>query len=297
MAISPKSTRYVDLHLHSSCSDGLLPPGEVVRRAAAVGLAAIALCDHDNIDGIDDAEAEGKKLGMEVISGVELSVLWESYRDIHLLGYGFDRHHPELRRALAEFRDFRKNRNRHIVERINEVLEDENRSPISFERVRELAGGTFGRPHIAQVLIEAGHVRSVEEAFQRYLVPCNVDKRFFPADEAIGLIHRAGGVTSLAHPPYITPDRQDFLDLLDALVRLGLEGIEAYNTGATNDDIDWYITQARRRGLMVTGGSDFHGIENSEVQIGSGRGNLKIPYACVEEIRDRLAGRRKAAAF
>jgi len=293
----PQSDRFVDLHLHSNCSDGLFSPAEVVRRASEAGLAAIALCDHDNLDGIDEAEAEGKRLGVEVISGVELSVLWESYRDLHLLGYGFDRKDPDLCRALGEFRDFRKNRNRLIVERINEVLAGEGRSPISFQRVTELAGGTFGRPHIAQVLIEAGHAQNVEDAFQRYLVPCNVSKRYFPVAEAISLVHRAGGVTSLAHPPYITADRGKFLALLDALVPLGLEGLEAYNSGATRDDIDWYITQARRRGLMVTGGSDFHGIENGEVRIGTGRGHFQVPYACVEEIRDRLAGRKAASAF
>lgn len=287
----------VDLHLHSTCSDGIFAPAEVVRRAADAGLAAMALCDHDNIDGIEEALVEGKSLGVEIISGVELSVLYKSYRDIHLLGYGFDRRDPHLGQALAEFRDFRKNRNRLIVENINRVLKKENRRSISFDRVRELAGGTFGRPHIAQVLIEAGHVRNVEEAFRRYLVPCNVDKRYFPIEEAIALVHRAGGVTSLAHPPYISSDRREIVGILDELVPLGLEGIEAYNTGATGDDIDWYITQARRRGMIVTGGSDFHGIEKGEVQIGRGRGNLSIPYTCVEEIRERLAARKRASAF
>jgi 3',5'-nucleoside bisphosphate phosphatase len=283
---------YVDLHLHSTCSDGIYPPAEVVRLAAVAGLAAIALCDHDNVNGIDEAMAAGRDLGVEVISGVELSVLWGEYEDIHLLGYGFDHHDAQLRQSLREFQEFREGRNERIVERVNEKLEREGRAPIDFARVLALAGGTVGRPHIAQTLIEAGYVANNDEAFRNYLVPCNVAKRFFPVDEAIALVHRAGGVTSLAHPPFITSDRSEFERLLDALIPLGLEGVEAWNNGSTNDDIDWYITAARRRGLFVTGGSDFHGIEGGQVRIGGGRGNLKIPYTCVEEIRQALARRR-----
>jgi len=284
---------FVDLHLHSTCSDGLYPPGEVVRMAAEAGLTAISLCDHDNVDGIDAAMAAGRDLGVEVITGVELSVLWGDYEDIHLLGYGFDHHDPQLRASLREFQQFRESRNERIVERVNEKLAAEGRAPIDFFRVLALAGGTVGRPHIAQALIEAGHVANNDEAFRDYLVPCNVAKRFFPVDEAISLVHRAGGVTSLAHPPFITNDRSEFERLLDAFVPLGLEGVEAWNNGSTNDDIDWYITAARRRGLIVTGGSDFHGIEGGQVRIGGGRGNLKIPYSCVEEIRQALARRQE----
>lgn len=277
--------RYVDLHLHSTCSDGVHPPAEVVRMAARVGLAAVSLCDHDNIDGIDAAFAAGEEFGVEVLPGVELSVVWESLEDIHLLGYGFDHHHPELRQALQDFQQFREGRNEKIVARVNEKLGREGKPFIAFERVLELAGGTVGRPHIAMALQEKGNVRSAEEAFQQYLVPCNVPKRFFPAGEAIDLVRRAGGIAVLAHPPFISGDRADILRLLDALVPLGLAGVEAWNSGATNDEIDWTLTQARRRGLIVTGGSDYHGIEGGEIVIGGGRGNLRVPYSCIDEIR------------
>jgi predicted metal-dependent phosphoesterase TrpH len=283
--------KLVDLHLHSSYSDGIHPPAEVVRMAAEVGLAAAAICDHDNIDGIDEAMEAGRAHGVEVLSGVELSVVWESFRDIHLLGYEFDHHHPELSGALREFQDYRESRNEQVLARVNEKLRQEGREPVDFEAVRVLAGGTVGRPHIAMALIGRGYVRSTEEAFQRYLVPCNVPKRYFPIDEAIDLIHRAGGIAVLAHPPFVTPDRKTFLGLLDTFLPLGLDGVEAYNSGATNDDIDWYLTAARRRGLIVTGGSDFHGIEGGGIVLGGGRGNLKIPYACVEEIHALLAKR------
>lgn len=286
--------KLVDLHLHSTCSDGIFPPDEVVRMAAKVGLAAVALADHDNIDGIEAALAAGAEVGVEVISGVELSVVWESIQDIHLLGYGFDHRDADLRTALQSFREFRETRNERIVERVNEKLLSEGRAPIDIAAVKGKAGGTIGRPHIAMALLEDGHVASKDEAFNRYLVPCNVEKRYFPIAEAIDLLHRAGGVTVLAHPPFIPVDRKGLLALLDTFAALGLDGVEAYNTGASNDDIDWMITQTRRRGMLVTGGSDFHGIEGGEIVIGGGRGNLKVPYACVEEIRAVVEKRRTA---
>lgn len=286
--------KLVDLHLHSTCSDGVFPPDEVVRMAARAGLAAVALADHDNIDGIDAALVAGAEVDVEVISGVELSVVWEAIQDIHLLGYGFDHRDADLRAALQSFREFRESRNERIVERVNEKLLSEGRAPIDIAAVKAKAGGTLGRPHIAMALLDDGHVATKDEAFVRYLVPCNVEKCYFPIAEAIDLIHRAGGVTVLAHPPFIPVDRKGLLALLDTFAALGLDGVEAYNTGASNDDIDWMITQTRRRGLIVTGGSDFHGIEGGEIVIGGGRGNLKIPYACVEEIRAVIEKRRTA---
>ncbi|HAD03616.1 MAG TPA: phosphatase, partial [Desulfuromonas sp.] len=196
--------RYVDLHLHSTCSDGLHPPAAVVAMAAGLGLAAIAIADHDNIDGIDAAMAAGAAHGVEVLSGVELSVIWQGYDDIHLLGYGFDHHQEKLRHDLTAFQDFRARRNEMIVERVNEKLAAEGRGAIDFAVVREKAGGTVGRPHIAMALVEAGIVTDSEAAFNRYLIPCNVAKRDFPIAEAIALIHSAGGVAVLAHPPFIT---------------------------------------------------------------------------------------------
>jgi len=284
-------TSLIDLHLHSTCSDGALAPAEVVARAARAGLKAMALADHDNIDGIEAAMAAGHELGVEVIAGVELSVVWQQWQDIHLLGYGFDWRHPQLAASLAEFQAFRAERNRLIVDRVNQRLQREGRPPIRFERVLELAGGTIGRPHVASALIEAGVVADVEAAFRDYLVDCNVPKRYFPVDEAIALIHAAGGVAVLAHPPFITRDRAQFRKLLDQLVGLGLDGVEVYNSGSSRNDSDWYLTEARRRGLIVTGGSDYHGLAGENLQIGSGRGQLRVPYACVDEIRERCRHR------
>lgn len=280
-----------DLHLHTHFSDGVHSPEDIVQMARDAGVATLAICDHDNLDGIAPARAAGAQVGIEVISGVELSSRWRGFHDLHILGYGFDPQHPELCRELKEFRAFRSRRNELIVERVNRRLTARKKAPLDFARVRELAGGTFGRPHIARALIEMGHARDTSEAFERYLIPCNVEKKFFPADQAIALIHRAEGVAVLAHPPFITPERNALEGLLDVLTGFGLDGLEAYNNGATRDDVDYLIGQARRRGLIITGGSDHHGFEGDESRIGWCRGVLPIPYSCVTELRSALARR------
>ncbi len=285
---SQMETAYIDLHLHSTCSDGYLSPEEVVSLAQKAGLHAIALADHDNIDGIKRAVDAGAAVGIEVIASVELSSQWLEYTDMHLLGYGFDYQDPYLIRALAEFQDFRATRNRQIVDRVNQKLVEEKQQPIDPDAVRHLAGGSIGRPHIAMALRQAGYVSSNDEAFSRYLIPCNVPKRYFPADAAIKLIHGSGGIVVLAHPPYVTRDRRKLETLVAGLVDLGLDGIEAYNNGSGLEDTDWLIKLARSQDLIVTGGSDFHGDSGSMIEVGRGVRGIRVPYSCVEEIKAAL---------
>lgn len=291
MVMNRQLTGCVDLHMHSTYSDGTLTPAALVAAAAALGLRAIALADHDNLDGIAEAQAAGARHGVEVLPAVELSTVWGELRDLHLLGYAFDPAHPGLRTALAEFREFRAGRSLRILERINAKLADEGRTAIPVAEVTERAGGTIGRPHIGRALLAAGHVRTMEEAFERYLVPCNVPKRFFPIDEAIRMVHAAGGCAVLAHPMFIGVDGQELPALVDTLIDLGLDGMECWYGGATNDAVDSLLTLARRKGLIATGGSDFHqpGVGPA---LGSGLGNLRIPYSCVEELQARAGGYR-----
>jgi hypothetical protein len=287
--MNPKLDGCVDLHLHSTCSDGALAPAEVVAMAASLKLRAIALADHDNLDGISAAQAVGRAAAVEVVPGVELSVVWGELRDLHLLGYAFDPGHAGLQAALAEFRAFRAGRSLQVLERVNAKLAGEGRTAIDIDDVTARAGGTLGRPHIGQALIAAGHAATMQETFERYLVPCNVPKRFFPIDEAIALVHAAGGCAVLAHPMFIDIDRAALPALLDTLQSLGLDGMECWCGGANNDTVDRLLTLARQKGLIATGGSDFHQ-PGAGPAMGSGLGNLRIPYACVEELRQR-AGR------
>ncbi len=262
-----------------------------MQQAAAAGLLAIALADHDNIDGIDRATMAAAPLGIEVIPAVELSSQWQHYTDMHLLGYGFDHHDPRLVAELDQFQLFRSQRNERIIAAVNLKLVGEGRAPIAVEDVRMLAGGSIGRPHIAQVLRQKGYVNGNEEAFTRYLIPCNVEKHYFPADEAIRLVHACGGIAVLAHPPYVTRDRRQLENLVTELVALGLDGIEVYNNGSGLEDSDWLIRLAQQQGLVITGGSDFHGEPGSAIQIGHGLRGMRVPYDCVTQIKEALNNR------
>jgi len=276
----------VDLHLHSIYSDGALAPAALVAEAAALGLRAIAVADHDNLDGIAEAMAAGLHHGVEVVPGVELSVVCGELRDMHLLGYAFDPQHAGLQEALVEFRAYRTNRSRLILERVNASLASGGKPPLDFAEVAARAGGTMGRPHIGQALLAAGHVRSMEEAFDRYLVPCNVPKRYFPVAEAIALVHEAGGCAVLAHPMLIGVAAAALPGLLDTLRGMGLDGMEVWCGGADNETVDRLLSMAHRKGLVATGGSDFHQ-SGAGPAMGRGLGNLRIPYACVERLKER----------
>ena len=271
----------VDLHMHSTYSDGVRTPTELANMACALGLRAIALADHDTVDGIDEALAAGAACGLEVLPALEFSVAFGSYRDVHLLGYLLDHRDPELLETLREFREKRERRGEAIVDRINEKLALEGRSAISSAEAAALAGGALGRPHIAQVLMAKGYACDMQDAFSRYLLPCDVPKRYFPMDEALATIKRLGGVAVLAHPTTITTDRDTLTGIIDQLCVLGLRGVEAYNNVCSEPESSFLRSLAEKRGLVWTGGSDYHGIE-AGISMGSGRGSMAVPYSCVE---------------
>ena len=274
----------IDLHLHSNFSDGVPTPGELVALASELGLRAIALADHDTVDGINEALAAGAACGLEVLPALELSVAFGPYSDVHLLGYLLDHRDPELLATLQEFRDKRERRGEAIIDRINEKLALEGRPPIEAREAAALAGGALGRPHIAQVLMAKGYAANMQDAFNRYLVPCDVPKRYFPVDEALATVHRLGGVAVLAHPTTISAERPILAGVIDELCSMGLDGLEAYNNVCSEQESGWLRSYAGQRGLIWTGGSDYHGIEEG-IGIGTGRGSMAVPYSCVEELK------------
>jgi 3',5'-nucleoside bisphosphate phosphatase len=278
--------QYVDLHLHSRYSDGVLSPAELVRLAAEKGLRAIALADHDSVDGIDEALAEGARLGVEVIPAVELSVAFRGYRDVHLLGYLIDHRDPAFTAMLADFRRTREERGRAIIGRINARLAHENKGSITHEEVLALAAGAMGRPHIARVLVAKGFARNVQDAFVRYLGPCNVPKFYIPMAEALGEVKRIKGVAVLAHPSSVSENRATLKIVIKELAAMGLDGLEVFNNMADNDDTGFFANLAGRLGLAVTGGSDYHGFEE-DVEMGSGRGGLAVDYRLVEALKNK----------
>jgi hypothetical protein len=266
----------IDLHIHSNRSDGIHPPREVVAMAAAAGVTAMALADHDALDGIDDALEEGARLGIAVIPAVELSVAYADLEDIHLLGFHVDHRDQRFLQQLQHYRDGRTTRCHRMVERINQRLAARGKKPISLAEIEEQAAGAIGRPHMARVLMAHGYVRTMQDAFEQYLIPCDVPKSYFPMAEAIAEIHRTGGVAVLAHPHSISDDRNVLENLVAEFVSLGLDGIEAYNNLCDDDESAFLQRLALRHGLLVTGGSDFHG-GNDGIEIGRVRGSITVP--------------------
>jgi len=277
-----------DLHLHSHYSDGIHPPSELVRMAAERGVRAIAIADHDSVEGIDEAMEAGESLGVEVISAVELSVYYEGYRDVHLLGYLIDHHDPLFAAMLKEFRISRDERGRAVLDRINARLSCEKKGNIAYEEVLEVAGGAVGRPHIARVMIAKGFVRSIEEAFNRYLGPCNVPKFHISVTDALEEVKRIGGVAVLAHPSSISDNRSTLKNIIIGLSEMGVEGIEVYSNMCNKEDIIYFNNLAVQLGLLVTGGSDYHGVHEDE-EIGKLRGGMTVPYELVERLMEGQA--------
>jgi hypothetical protein len=275
---------YVDLHLHTTASDGVRSPSNLVNYAKGKGLRAIAITDHDTIEGLEEAMAEGRKIGFEVIPGIEISAEY-SPGSMHLLGYCLDIHHPLLNERLAYLQKARAERNPKIVEKLNRLG-----IKITYEDViKASGGGQVGRPHFAQVLLERGYVRSIQEAFERFLkkgAPAYHDKLRFKAEEAIHSIQEASGVAVIGHPNTLGANGMSELDtLLSQLVKEGLKGIEVYYPEHSPADVATYKFLAEKYGLVMTGGTDYHGIERNGLEIGVGRGDMKLPYSMVEALK------------
>lgn len=275
---------YVDLHLHTTASDGVMSPSEIVRYAKSKGLQAIAITDHDTIEGLEEGMLEGERISFEVIPGIEVSAE-HSPGSMHLLGFFLDIHHPFLNERLEYLQKARTERNPKIVKKLNQLgLE------LTYEEVLKASGGgQVGRPHFAQVLLEKKYVRTFQEAFDRFLkkgAPAYVDKFRFTAKEALHFIQEAKGVTVLAHPNTLGMNGYSELEnLILQLVEEGLKGIEVYYPEHTALEVAQYKTLAERYGLLVTGGTDYHGIEKNGLDIGLGRGELKLPYSMVEGVK------------
>jgi 3',5'-nucleoside bisphosphate phosphatase len=276
---------YVDLHLHTTASDGVLRPSEMVRYAKSKGLQAIAITDHDTIEGCQEGLKEGEKIGFEVIPGIEISAQ-HIPGSMHILGFFLDIHHPLLNERLTFLQKSRAERNPKIVEKLNRLGIE-----ITYQEVLEASGGgQVGRPHFANVLVEKKYVRNFQEAFDRFLkkgAPAYVEKVRFTSKDAIHFINEAKGVAVLAHPNTLGVGGYLELEkLIIQLVEAGLQGIEVYYPEHSPTEIAQFKAFAERYSLVSTGGTDYHGIEDNELDIGVGRGDMKLPYSIVENLRD-----------
>ena len=270
----------IDLHLHSTCSDGTSTPREMVRRAADAGLSVISLTDHDSTEGISAAQAEGERLGVEVVPGTELSAQCDG-TDVHILGYFIEPHNPDLIACLDTYRQARLQRAQRVVIKLNRLG-----LRVSMEQVLARAGsGAIGRPHIADVMVEEGLVFSVDEAFHKYLgysKPAYQSKYSLSPSQAIQVIRAAGGLACLAHPGLYRRD-----DLISGMVSEGLDGIEVRHTKHNASHVARYSRIARQHNLLCTGGSDCHGDGRGDPVIGS----VDVPISYFEAMRERLKTR------
>ena len=277
----------LDLHLHTTHSDGSLPPSEVLALAQKAGVTALAITDHDIMDGIPEATAVGAELGIEVIPGVEISSRYAE-SEIHVLGYFMDWKDQEFLNHMASLRESRHKRNPLIVEKLRGLG-----LAITYEEVRTLAGTeSVGRPHIARVLMQKGYVQSAKEAFDRYLgdrkaayVPRELPD---PAD-AVAWIRAAKGIPVLAHPLWVKATGEVLVKLCEKLKAAGLGGIEVHYSTHTKQQAAEFLNLAKQLDLLVTGGSDFHGLTKPDIEVGVGRGDLKVPDKLLEPLRKAAA--------
>ena len=278
----------IDLHIHTTASDGTFTPSEIVAHAIKLKLKAIAITDHDTLAGSSEALNNGIPAALEFLTGVEISAapppFYHQAGSFHLLGYAIHLDDPELNQTLEKLQLARKNRNPAILKRLNELG-----ISISLEEVRDEAGDAqLGRPHIAQMMIKMGVVSSIDEAFDQFLgadKPAYVDKYRVKCSKAIDAILGAGGIPVLAHPGLLEYESEQRLDeLIGQLKRMGIQGVEVYYPRHTADQTRLFSDLAQRHNLLMTGGTDFHGSIHPGIEMGSGKGSLSIQYELYQKL-------------
>ncbi|HNV37427.1 MAG: hypothetical protein BWX81_01419 [Spirochaetes bacterium ADurb.Bin110] len=278
-----------DLHTHSNASDGELTPAALVEKARALGLSTLALTDHDTTQGLEEARAAAALAKLEFIPGIEIEIDFEP-GEFHLLGYGIDEAAPSLVEAVERLGRARQERNLAIIERIMEA-----KLPLDFSRIEALFRTSYlGRPHLADLLVEAHCAHSRQDAFDRYLgkgKPFYIKKACLPLEEAISVIREAGGVAVIAHPYSLFVSKVMLGELFDQWKEMGIEGIEAYHPTAKYGQCAILERMARQREMFVTAGSDFHGKMRPECGLGRTSGNTPIDIRFRDELVAALESR------
>ena len=273
----------IDLHTHSTASDGTLSPAEIVALAKDSGLAAIALTDHDTTEGLPEAIQAGHDLAVEVVPGCELSVDFAGGM-MHILGLWLPEHPRSLRAVLQDLRDKRDSRNERMLAQLQAHNVD-----ISLEEVRALSGdGSMGRPHMAQVLVQRGFAADIDDAFQRYIGPkgiAYVPKDKLTPEKAIDALRNEEATVILAHPYSLNLGPQELDKEISQLKALGLDGIEAYYPEHDPETTRYFETLAERHNLLLSGGSDFHGDVKPDIRLGHGKNNLALTYDLLNRMK------------
>jgi len=275
----------IDLHTHSHASDGTDAPAAIIEKGAALGLRAMSVTDHDTVAGVAEALSAGERLGVEVISGIEVS---SDYRDnnVHILGYFIDIDAPALRPVLDWVKTEREERNR----KITDMFAADGFDMTLEELKEEYPDSVLGRPHMAEHLMRKGYTRSVKEGFDKYLGegrPYYLPKRRISIARAVEVILSAGGVPVLAHPLQYHYPRQEVVEMIEYVKSLGIRALECYYSEHSAAEEAWLLAQAERYGLGVSGGSDYHGTRKTHIALGTGMGRLAVPDKVLEELKAR----------
>lgn len=278
----------IDLHMHSTFSDGSLTPEALAAECSEAGLTAAALTDHDTVDGVGRFAVACEAVGITAISGVEISAD-VGKGGMHMLGYCLDPQSPSLSDLLVKIRNGRQLRNVHILENLNAAGLD-----LSMDEVMSFSAkdGVLGRPHFAQAMIARGFVKSKEEAFNRYLAkgqPAYAERFRLSPEDSIAAVRQAGGLSVLAHPFTLALNKSELDAFVAELAGYGLEGIEVFYSEHRPDMVRDYIEMAEKYGLLLTGGSDFHGEVNQAISIGVGFGNLRVN----DDLAEKLLARKR----
>ncbi len=275
---------FIDLHVHSTCSDGTCTPEDLVSLAEEKHLRAIAITDHDCVSGVKRALSAAESAGssVEIIPGIEISADWQGM-EIHILGLDIDPWHSAILSYQEEFLKEREERNKLMAERITAAG-----CPVTAEEVQErFPGAILGRPHYARIMMEKGFVTSLDAAFKQYLGdrgPCYVSRRRISASDACSLLLACKGKPVLAHPFQYRLSKERLESLVDYLKGFGLQGMECLYSGYSPSDMTKLQDMAKRHGLFISGGSDFHGDNKPSITLGSGiRGELQIPYSLLTD--------------
>ncbi len=303
-----KQKKLVDLHTHTIHSDGAFTPTELVEKAAELQLAAIAISDHENIDGIDEAIKTGEKYGVEIIPAVEIGSYPDALTEHHILGYFIDYKNKKLVETFKELQNSRENRAKRVIQNLNDLG-----YLITFGDVKKMAMGTIVQPHIALIVIndqenktilikEFGHIPDTGEFIRKYLIPgapAYESRSALTPQEAVDLIHEAGGIVVFAHPCWTTATKEQGKIIFDdkkfeSVLKVGIEGVEVLAHRGSEEDtrisVKHFDGLAKKHNLLVTGGSDFHGLGSAGKQLGYADFYLEVPYYILDKLKEKKYG-------
>ncbi len=281
---------FIDLHIHSTYSDGTFSPAEIVKIAEEKQIKVVAITDHDTINGLEEFE-KVKSNYVEKVPGVEISVQMKDF-NFHMVGLFINWHNKEFQEKINYLKKARANRNVKILSKLNELG-----YKVTMEELEKIADGEIGRPHISQLLLQKGYFKDKQEVFNKLLkkgAPAYFDKFRFSPEEAVNIIKNLGnGLAILAHPGLLPFKRAEKIQIIEYLKEIGIDGIEVYYSEHSKDETEFLKQLAIKNNLLISGGTDFHGKNKIGIELGYGRGNLKIDYSIYERLKEYWEERRK----